>query len=349
MSLQCRAAEPAVAQPVEKMVKVLARKELDKKCCERAIVKPATDHILFISGAARSGTSYLSRVASKAFGYGMGPEGQFVLKFADKVRRYGNLSAPKNLRRLVTDISRDMMFAILREQYRVDVTVPAILERTAEPTYAAVVEAVFRAIADLRGLPRIGSKNPGAQNLPCIESLFRDRVKYLWIVRDGRDVFLSLQGMPWGRMSAYVAAKYWVDTDQKAREFAETIGEDRFLRIRYEDFRSDLSGTLDRMEDFQKILIPPETRARLLRENDERINYGKWKRSMSERDLYVFEAIAGDTLRRYGYETLFTEPAISAREALPYKLVELARLVRINVYHALNRHRPGDPRDDLRE
>ena len=43
-----------------------------------------------------------------------------------------------------------MMFTILREQYRLDVTVPVILERTAEPTYAGVVEAVFRAIADLK-------------------------------------------------------------------------------------------------------------------------------------------------------------------------------------------------------
>lgn len=309
----------------------------------------ATDHILFISGAPRSGTSYLSRIVSKAFGYGMGPEGQFVLKFAAKLSRYGDLSKPTNLRRLVTDISRDMMFTILREQYRLDVTVPSILERTTEPTYAGVVEAVFRTVADLRGLPRIGSKNPGAENLLCIESLFHNRAKYLWIVRDGRDVFLSLQGMPWGRMSVYVAAKHWARIDLMAEEFGKTVGNDRLLRIRYEDLRSDLDGTLSRMEDFQKILIPRDTRARLIKENDERMNYGKWKRSMNKRNLYVFEAIAGDTLRRNGYETLFTEPAIGAGEALPYEIAELARLVRINVYHALNRHRPGDPRDELRE
>lgn len=309
-----------------------------------------TDHILFITGAARSGTSYLSRVVCKAFGYGMGPEGQFVLKFSEKLGRYGDLSKPANLRRLITDISHDMMFNILREQYRVDVTVPIILERVGQPTYAGIVEAVFRAIADLRGLPRVGSKNPGfAENLSGIETLFPDRAKYLFIVRDGRDVFLSLQGMPWGRMSAYVAAKYWADVDRKAKSFEETIGKDRFLRIRYEDLRADLSGTLSKVEEFLKIHIPPKVRSQLITENDERINYGKWKKKMSEKDLCVFEAVAGDTLRRYGYETLFTKPALGAGGSLPYRIAELARLIRINVYHALNRQRPGDPRDDLFE
>ena len=55
----------------------------------------ATDHILFISGAPRSGTSYLGKLASKAFGYGMGPEGQFVSEFAEKISRYGSLSDPR--------------------------------------------------------------------------------------------------------------------------------------------------------------------------------------------------------------------------------------------------------------
>jgi hypothetical protein len=310
-------------------------------------VNPPSDHILFISGAPRSGTSYLSKVVSKAFGYGMGPEAQFILRFSNKLSRYGNLSELENRRRLVTDISRDMMFAILRKQYRIDVTAQAILERTHNPTYAGVVEAVFRAIADFRGLPRMGSKNPGDENLPCLESLFGDRMKYMWIVRDGRDVFLSLRGMPWGRMSAYVAAKRWVYINHNARAFAEAIGMDRFFLLTYEDLRSDLTGALDRMEGFLGVPIPPDTRASLVAGNDQRVNYGKWKGSMSEKDLYVYEAIAGDSLKRFGYEIRFSGPALGAGRTLTYKVGELARLARINIYHAFNRRLPGDPRDDL--
>jgi hypothetical protein len=282
---------------------------------------------------------------SKAFGYGTGAEGKFVLKFARKLKRYGNLSEPENLRRLVSDIHEDMMFAILREQHGIDVSVPAILERIPQPTYAGVVEAIFRAIADLRRLPRMASKNPlFALDLPCIESLFHQRAKYLCIVRDGRDVFLSLQGVPWGRMSAYSAATHWVDINRKIAEFALIIGPERLLIIRYEDLLSDLNGTLGKMEDFIKASIPPDVRASLLKGNGKQSNYGKWKATMSKRDLYVYEAIAGDTLREHGYETLCIGPTIGAREALLYKGVELARLLRVNVYHALNRRRPGDLR-----
>jgi hypothetical protein len=304
------------------------------------------DHVLFILGAPRSGTTYLSDVVSEAFGYGMGPEGKFVLRFATKLRRYGDLSDPKRLYRLVTAITHDMMFTILRERHGVNLTVPDILKRITAPTYAGVVEGVLRAIADVKGLPRIGSKNPSfALNLPCLESLFPNRARYLCIVRDGRDVFLSLQGVPWGHMSAYAAARRWVHIDQKVSEFARTIANDRFLLIRYEDLQSDLDGTLTKMEEFQRMAIPAEARTRLLGARSQRINYGKWKRAMSDRDLYVYEAIAGHTLRRHGYETRFNDATIGAREALPFKLAELARLVRINVYHMLNRHRPGDPRN----
>ena len=308
----------------------------------------ADDHILFILGAARSGTSHLSRVVTRAFGYGMGPEGDFVLDFLPKLSRYGDLSEPKNLNRLVIDISRDMMFTVLREQYGVNITAPIILDRVREPTYAGVVEAVFRGIADLRGLPRIGNKNPGyCWNLPGIEALFPGRARYLCIVRDGRDVFLSLQGMPWGRQSAYVAAKRWAQAEEKIRTFGETVGGDRLLLVQYEQLRSDMDRTLAKMEDFLKIRIPPDTRAGLLADNDKRINYGKWKTLMNRDDQEVYEAIAGDVLRRYGYETRFAQPSIGSGAALRYKLGELARLIRINFYHARNRHRPGDPRDDL--
>jgi len=311
------------------------------------IVNEAADHILFILGAPRSGTSHLSTVVAKAFGYGMGPEGQFVLNFMSKISRYGDLSDLKNLNHLVSDISRDMMFTILREQYRVNVTPPVILERIREPTYAGVVEAIFKAIADLRGVPRIGNKYPDYwQNLPGIEALFPGRAKYLCIMRDGRDVFLSLQGVPWGRHSPYVAAKLWVDIDQKIRNFAERVGEGRFLLVQYEQLSSAMDRTLAKIEDFLGISIPSDVRASLLADNDKRINYGKWKTSMSRNDQEVYEAIAGNVLRRYGYETLFADPSIGSGAVLGYKVRELARLVRINFYHTLNRRRPGDRRND---
>jgi hypothetical protein len=58
-------------------------------------------------------------------------------------------------------------------------------------------------------------------------------------------------------------------------------------------------------------------------------------------------AIAGEVLRRYGYETRFSDPSIGSGTVLGYNLRELARLVRINFYHLRNRDQPGDRGNDL--
>ena len=90
--------------------------------------------------------------------------------------------------------------------------------------------------------------------------------------------FYHFKGCPGAVMSAYVAAKRWVQIDQKARKFVETIGGDRFLLIQYEQLRSAMDRTLAKMEDFfehsypigySRELIGEERRANKLREMED--------------------------------------------------------------------------------
>ena len=83
-------------------------------------LKDSNKSILFIIGAARSGTTYLESIIDDWFGYGMGPEGTFVEDFARRLHKYGNLLEMRNLRRLVHDLSHCEMLEIVRNRWSED-------------------------------------------------------------------------------------------------------------------------------------------------------------------------------------------------------------------------------------
>lgn len=313
--------------------------------------KLADKKILFVLGSARSGTTFLNNFLDRWFDYGMGPEGTFIEPFYRRLSRYGDLSRDMNLTRLVEDISRCQMLEIMRRKYRenhcIDVTPEEILARVPEPSYAGVVYGVFQTLADLQGKSRVGNKNPGYwTHLDLLDELFRDRAGYIAILRDGRDVFLSLQGMPWGGHSAFAAARRWRRAVTAIEKFQQRCGPDRFLLLRYEDILQSPNSTIGRIETFLGIPLDDKSRAAALSEaegNPKKGNFNKWPERMSARDRRVYEALAGDLLARHGYVVLPERPRLTPVERSLFELQEMIRLLKVNLYHLRNRL-PGDTR-----
>jgi hypothetical protein len=311
--------------------------------------------ILFVLGSARSGTTFLNNVLDRWFDYGMGPEGTFIEPFHRRLGRYGDLSRAENLRRLVEDVSRCQMLEIMRKKYRdsrkLDVTPAEILARVPEPSYTGVVYGVFRALADLQGKHRVGNKNPGYwTHLDLLDDLFADNARYIAILRDGRDVFLSLQGTPWGRHSAYAAARRWCQALDAIESFRRRCAPERFLLLRYEDLLRSPAETIDAIGSFLDVSLAPETRAAALAEaqaNPKKGNFNKWRDRLSPKDRRVFEALAGYRLASHGYEVLSERPSLSLIERRYFDLLELKRLVQVNLYHLQNKL-PGDTKRKAR-
>ena len=312
--------------------------------------------ILFVLGAARSGTTYLNNFMDRWFNYGMGPEGTFVDQFYRRLPKYGDLSKAHNLSRLVEDVSRCQMLEIMRTRYhdskRLDVTPRDIQARLAEPTYAAVVYAVFQCIADMSGKSRVGNKNPGYwTHLSVLHELFPTQAKYIAMVRDGRDVFLSLQRMNWGGHSAFTAARRWHRAQAAIEQFQKRHGPDKMLVLRYDDLLSAPAESIQQIETFLNAPLSPETRAAALAEsnaNPLKENFHRWPSRMAESDRRVYEALAGDMLEKHGYETLAQRPTLTFGEKLFFETKELVRLLKINAYHMRNKL-PGDTKKRVRQ
>lgn len=300
--------------------------------------------ILFVFGAARSGTTYLNNLLDNWFDYGMGPEGTFVAQFAARLNRYGDLEDDANLNRLIEDVSRCEMLEITRhkyaEEHRFDVTPEMIRAALPARTYAGVVYSVFACVAQAQDRKHVGNKNPAFwQTLPLLESLFPDTARYLCIVRDGRDVALSTMQMEWGHRSSYVCAQTWVQSLHAVHDFARQVPPERLLVIRYEDLLDDPTVTIGRLEAFLGVDLGAR-RAQLLAEaegNPKRKNYGKWRTQMSPGDIRQFEAVAGAELAAYGYERTLESPRVSTLEAGGHRFVEFLRLVRSSLAARFNR------------
>src|SRR4051794_6486435 len=186
-----------------------------------------------------------------------------------------------------------------------------------QDAYRFAAEAPPRASAARHGKPRWGDKTP--HYVHHIDHLLRvwPQARFVVLVRDGRDVALSLRRMPFGPNNAWAAAQWWargIHAGERAqREHPEAV-----LTVRYEDLAGRPEVEVPRICAFLDLRYAEDMLA-LERADPDRIvadqvswfptlfdgintrSVGRWEREMGARDRRLFAALAGDELARHGY------------------------------------------------
>jgi hypothetical protein len=291
--------------------------------------------ILFVFGPARGGTTFVNNLLAEWFGYTMGPEGTFVASLHRKLMTYGDLNDDSKLDRLLRDIAAADMFEIMRskwpERARVDITAASMRRHLREASYAGAVHAALSALREARGRTRLGIKSPDYwMELDQLESIFGTQARYLFVVRDGRDVALSNFEISWGQRNAYAIAKRWVRMLEAVETFTTRVDGDRLLTLRYEDILREPEPAIATLERFLAAPMATDRRAQLLAamaENPRRDNFGKWKEKMSADELRAFESVAAQRLASHGYEVVDPASRVSTLEAARFSVEETVRKV----------------------
>lgn len=266
---------------------------------------------VMIVGHGSSGTSILTRLMRDYLKIAFGTESQFIVHYYRRLRRYGDLADDGNLRRLIRDILGERWFQRSRKFGGFATSVDNVFGDVRERTYRGVLDAAFGQLAKHLGTTRWGDKTPEyTHDLPVIGELFPD-AKYIHMVRDGRDVALSVMGRYWGAKNVFTAAQEWKEAVGQVDAFLATMPDEKKLVITYEGMLSRPFETFARIVEFLGI---ENSNNRLLDAIAEplsadlmRSNYDKWRTRMSETQRVRFERIAGDTLSRHGYETITDE------------------------------------------
>lgn len=187
------------------------------------------------------------------------------------------------------------------------------------PTLADVIDTTFRLTVEPDGDAQWGDKTPGyVTEVPRLHTVFPE-ARFLHVIRDGRDVCLSLKRTGWHGESTWGIARYWADAVSSACRAGRSLPGDQYMEISYERLVQDTENVLREvceflgvgfqrgMLDFHETAtneLPDRTRQhhskthRAPRSQDVR----RWEREQPPLQRVIFEAFAGDALAMAGYD-----------------------------------------------
>jgi Sulfotransferase family len=211
----------------------------------------------------------------------------------------------------------------------------ARLARRERLTPGEAVRCFYEAYAAREGKPRWGDKSPSyTWKAPRIQRGLPE-ARFIHLIRDGRDVALSLSEVSWGPGGIADAARKWVEELTRARRRARRLVPGTYMEARYEDLVADPERVLRRVAEFVALpwddamlayheragermrevvrelrplgggTITAEERARqheLVGLPPSTSRAGRWRSEMSPADREAFESVAGSLLGELGYE-----------------------------------------------
>ena len=268
----------------------------------------------FIVGARRSGTTLLRLILDRHSEVAIPPESHFIPRLWSRRQRYGSNAHIEYLEQFLRDLASEHRF----RQWGIPVdAVRARLAQLREPTFADGIGAVFRTYAELHGKSRWGDKTPQYLHQVGLLSHLFPESRFIHLVRDGRDVALSMVSLERLHHSVASAAYYWRRDLRKAFAAAPGLG-GRLLWLPYEDLVSDPENVMPAVCSFLDLgfessmtspdpdaleRVPPNQRTmhtrvvlaptRSLRD---------WRRDMPIREVGKSQSIAGSELLRAGYQ-----------------------------------------------
>ena len=186
----------------------------------------------FLVGCPRSGTTLLSVLLDRHTRLCVPPETAFFDEIGRRLWRRSNalaLTLLKEWRRL-PELQMEPEEVLRRISAR-------------RPRRAELLAAILDLYAERQGKARCGEKTPRhLLHVPTILKSF-PKAQIVCVLRDGRDVALSLNAMPWHKGGLRTAARLWRKNARLMDAFAHRYA-DRFRVVRYEDLVANTEHVL---------------------------------------------------------------------------------------------------------
>jgi hypothetical protein len=209
------------------------------------------------------------------------------------------------------------------------------VDRRSPANVGELLRTFYELYAEKRGKRRWGDKTPHyVESMAVIRDVFPE-ARFVHIVRDGRDVALSLTPLWFSPGDLTTVAEFWSQTLISARCQARELPADAYKEVKYEDLVREPTATLKELCAYleldwnpsmleyhrqapRRIAVESAERQRNGRtiSSQQRIGIhelvghapradraGRWQKEMSAADRRVFQVVAGDIMETFGYES----------------------------------------------
>jgi hypothetical protein len=270
---------------------------------------------IFIVGAPRSGTTLLRNMFNRHPRIAICGETHFHHYVYARRRAFGDLSDPKNRRRVVEEY-----LAIRRLQWVTDRA--ALTEKLMQEgaSYQALFTCLVKHHAESQGKQRWGEKTP--QHALFSETLceWYPSATLIHMIRDPRDVVASLQRMSWAANSVVRNARTWRECNLAAQRCSHLP---QYLPVRYETLIAKPEQELARIcarlgEEYDPAMLGPQqatgipsTRPWSIRAEQpittERLD--KWREQLTAKEVSQIEWAVGRHMETFGYQRSMDPPS----------------------------------------
>jgi hypothetical protein len=259
----------------------------------------------FLVGCPRSGTTAIQQALNRHPGIVIPPETEFFSLIMGYLR-FSAWGQRRHLRHIAADL-------------QIDVPMPAHRLRSPHEARAVFDDLAARYVHRLgrHGVVCFGDKTPHhLPHLPRILAAYPD-AKIILAYRDGRDVALSLNKVPWGPPNLYAAFSIWLKMC-RWHKWALEQKNLQLLCIRYEDLAVNPEKELRRITDFLGVEYSPQMaegegnregvpeweyawKAKAFEKIDA-TRVAVWRQELTTNQLRDLERWGGWALRLLGYE-----------------------------------------------
>lgn len=288
----------------------------------QASVEPRNPFV-FIVGRGRSGTTLVRAMLTSHSDLAIPNETHFIVPLSRDRRLFHSDDQP-NVEALLSKLRRQPGF---RHMGLDNDEVAHLFDSERPGTYSDAIRLLFQMHARMQGKNRFGDKTPiHVLHIEYLAELFPE-ARFIHLIRDGRDVTLSIMDQHWGPVSVWEGAVYWRRFVQAGRLAGARVGADRYMELRYESLLDEPEQHVRALCDFVNLKFDPS----MLRyfENAGEITAGEdhhrsihlpptknlrnWRSEMSAADVELFEVLAGDLLTELGYERANPRVSLTAR------------------------------------
>lgn len=290
---------------------------------------------VFIVGCARSGTTLLQRVVNAHPRIAITPEMHWITHhFRDKKKwlaPVGRVTADQ-VASMIQNTKRFSQFEFTPEEFA------GLLPEGQPIPYVAFLNGIFALYQKHSGKPLVGNKTPAyVRRIPILHGLWPE-AKFVHIIRDGRDVGLSVLNwyhaeMTAGRYSTWAedrvatTALWWKRKVRLGLQGGRSLRPELYYELFYERFVHQPAEECAKLCAFlgvpysETMLRFHEGRTKTKPGLDAKkawlpITPGlrDWRTQMAPDDQERFEAVAGDLLDELGYPRAFPHPSPQAME-----------------------------------